>query len=238
MIKRFFSLTLAFAGAHAAFAALIPIDVVPISGAGLGTINTALTFTSPGASSAESGCVAAGVGGAEVTGPGACPAGFVGGDELAINNTYSAASLGVTDFNNFQVIFSAIEPGNAADMGITVDSLALTLWDPATGLILDAKYTAAPYVITDADPGVGNAGYGFKLDAGDAADFNLLLANFPNLFIGVAANASDSIGGATAGPETISFRVTDATTVIPEPSTYALVGIAFAAVALLRRKLT
>jgi hypothetical protein len=140
----------------------------------------------------------------------------------------------LTDFNNLQLIFNASEPQNPAAMSITVDSLAITLWDPATGLILDAKYTAAPVMIPDTDPGVGNAGFGFMLNAAQAADFNLLLAASPTLRIGVAANASDA-QDATGGLETISFR---ATNVIPEPSTYALMGSALGALALLRRKVT
>jgi len=215
-------------GSHAAFADVISIGPVPLSGAGLGAVNTALTFTSPGASTTATGCVAAGIGGVTITGPTACPAGFAGGDEQALNDTYTASDLGFTDFNDFQAIFNPNEPGSDS---ITLDLLAITLWDPATGLILDAKYTTAPVVFPSADPGVGNAGFGFELTALQAADFNLLLAAFPNLRIGAAANTSD----ATGGLETIAFRSTNVA-VIPEPSTYALLGSALAVLALLRRK--
>lgn len=205
------------AGANFAFASLLPVGPVPISGTGLGALNTALTFSSPGSSTTESGCVAAGIGGVTVTGSAACPSGFTGGDEQAINNTYTASDLGLTDFNNLQIVFNASEPGSAED--ITIDNLAVTLWNPADGLILDAKYITGPYVITDG-PGVGNAGFGFMLDAAQAADFNLLLAAFPDLRIGVAANASD----ATGGLETISFRAVGGSTEIPEPPILMLIG--------------
>jgi hypothetical protein len=216
---------------------VIPIGAVPVAGPGLGAVNTVLTMTSPGSSSVESGCVGAGIGGALVLGPAACPAGFVGGDEQAINNTYSAADLGLTNFGQLQVIFNPVEPGNTAGDGITLRSMAITLWDPATGLILDAKYTAAPFVLLDSDPGVGNAGFGFVLDAAQTADFNLILAAVPNLEIGLSAVAGD----ATGGHETFFFRTAgspDPRTVIPEPSTYALMGSALLLLPFLRRKLS
>ena len=90
-------------------------------------------------------------------------------------------------------------------LSITLNSLAITLWEPATGLILDAKYTPGRLVLPDSDPGAGNAGFGFVLDAAQASDFNPLLAAFPDLRIGVAANASD----ATGALEMISFRATN-----------------------------
>jgi hypothetical protein len=194
-MKRTYALLLFLFATQALFADVIPIGVVPSTGAGFGAVQTVLTFTSPAASSTESGCVAAGIGGGTITGAAACSAGFAGDDEQAINNTFTAADLGLTNFLNLQIIFNPNEPQNAADQSITLDSLAVTLWDPATGLILDAKYTTAPFVFPNADPGMGNAGFGFVLTAAQAADFNLLLAAFPDLRIGMAANASDATGG-------------------------------------------
>ncbi len=227
---------LAFASSNLIFGSLIPIGPVPISGAGLGAVQTALTFSSPGNSSNETGCVGAGIGGVKITGSAACPAQFVGGNEQAVNNTYSASALGLVNFSNLQLIFNASEPGNPADQGITVDLLALTLWNPTNGSLLGAFYTAAPYVIADAFSGVGNAGYGFRLDAPQALSANQLLAAFPNLFLGVASNASS----ATGSLETVSFRVVGGgappASVIPEPGTYALVGLGLLSTAFFNRR--
>lgn len=215
-----------------AFATLISLGPVSLGGQGLGSVQTVLTIQSPGSSSTETGCVASGIGGALVIGAAACPGGgpfgggaFAGGNEQAINNTFSASALGLTDFNNLRIIFNPSEPPSASS--ISLDNLALTLWNPATGLILDAKYIAAPVLFTSSDPGAGNAGFGFKLDAAQAAVENGILAAFPNLRIGLAANASL----ATGGSETFSIG---AAANVPEPSLFGLVAIGLAGFAVLR----
>jgi hypothetical protein len=216
-----------------AFASLISIGPVSLGGQGLGSVQTVLTIQSPGSSSTETGCVASGIGGALITGAAACPGGgpfsgpaFTGGNELALNNTFSASALGLTDFNNLRIIFNPSEPASAPS--ISLDNLALTLWNPTTGLILDARYITAPVLFTSSDPGAGNAGFGFKLDAAQAAVENGILAAFPNLRIGLAADASL----ATGGPETFSIGVAR----VPEPSVFGLVAIGLAGFAVLRRR--
>ena len=232
---------LLFTACSTLLGSLIPIGPVPLSGTGLGSQLTLLTFTSPANTTTESGCVAGGVGGTVVTGPTACPSGFTGGDEQAINNVYAANEVGIVNFTNLQLIFNASEPGNAADQSITVQDLALTLWNPDNGLILGAFYLESPYVIANPFPGVGNAGFGFRLDSVQVGDANLLLAAFPDLRIGVSSNAID----ATGGLETIFVRSASVTgpppppppppPIIPEPSTYALAISALAVMAACRK---
>jgi PEP-CTERM motif len=207
--------------AGSAFADLISLGPVSLSGQGLGSVNTVLTMTSPANSTTESGCVGAGVGGVTVTGASKCVSGNTGGDEQAINNSFSAASLGLTDFNNLRIIFNASEPGGN---GINLDNLALSSWNPVDGSLIDAKNLPAGVTFPTTNPGVGNAGFGFKLDSAQAALENSLLATFPNMFIGLSASASD----ATGGLETFSVGVSGGTTVVPEPSSLLLVvsGIA------------
>lgn len=201
-------------------------DLIPLGGQ-VGSLETVLSLTSPGASTTESGCVAAGVGGTTLEGvcPGAGPHGlsaFTGGDETAITEVHAAAALGLTDFNNLRIVFNANEPGGNS---ITIDNLSLTLWDPDTGLIVNAFYIVEPIVLPTTDPGAGDDFF-FGLDDTQAATANLLLATFPDLFLGLAANASD----ATGGPETFSFGVA-----VPEPTTLALLGLGLAGIGWLSR---
>ena len=213
-------------GACSAFADLVSLGPVSLGGQGLGSVTTGLTMQSPGASTTETGCVGAGVGGVAVTGNSKCVSGNVGGNEQAINDAVSAASLGLTDFNNLRIIFNASEPGSDS---INLDKLALSLWNPATGTLIDAKNLPAGIVFPRTNPGVGNAGFGFKLNSTQAGIENSLLALFPNLYIGLSATASD----ATGGLETFSIGTVQA---VPEPASYAVTGLAFAALIMLRKR--
>src|ERR1700730_11466197 len=96
-----------------AFASLISLGPISLGGQGLGSVQTILTIQSPGSSTTETGCVASGAGGVLVAGAAACPGGgpfgggaFVGGNEQAQNNTFSASALGLTDFNNLRIVFN------------------------------------------------------------------------------------------------------------------------------------
>jgi hypothetical protein len=216
-------------GAGSLFADLVSLGPVSLSGQGLGSVNTVLTMTSPANSATESGCVAAGAGGVTVTGSSACVSGNLGGNEQAINNAFSATSLGLTDFNNLRIIFNPSEPGSDS---ISLDKLALSLWNPTDGSLIDAKNLPLPVVFASTDPGVGNAGFGFQLDSTQAALENSLLAVFPNLSIGLSATASD----ATGGLETFSIGVAGSQTPVPEPASYMLTGLGFACVIMLRKR--
>ena len=61
-----------FLTASIMFGALIPVDEVPLSGTGLGSQFTLVTFQETGT---ESGCVAGAAGGGAITGSTACPSG-------------------------------------------------------------------------------------------------------------------------------------------------------------------
>jgi len=220
-IKNYMAISaLLVCGASASYASLIPLGAVPSSGSGLGAVDTLLTFTSPGSTSSETGCVGAGAGGSVVTGSAACPsATFAGGNEQAVNGIFSTSSVGFTNFGNLQLIFNASEPGGATD--ITLNNLALTIYNSA-GMLQQTHTLASAYAIADAFAGVGNAGYGFTLDAAQAAAANALLTANPGstFYIGAAANATN----ATGGHETIFIRTTGQDSAVPEPSTMVMLG--------------
>ena len=220
-------------GVGTAFADLVSLGPDTLSGQGLGHVDTVLTMQSPGSSTTESGCVGAGVGGTTVTGSSKCPGNgpnggnaFTGGDEIAINNAFSASSLGLTDFNNLRILFNADQPAGGP---ISLGNLALTLWNPTNGQILDARYVVNPPVnFASTNPGIGNAGFFFGLTPAEAAVENGILAAFPNLFIGLDANASM----ATGGPETFSVGVSSA---VPEPAAFVPIALVMAVFALRKR---
>jgi hypothetical protein len=212
-------------GASTSFASLIPIGLVASTGSGLGAVSTVLTMSSKGNSSNESGCVGAGAGGTTVTGASKCPGSpFTGGDEQAINNVFSNSALGLTDFNNLQLIFNASEPGGDS---ISLDNFALTAYSSG-GVLLQTHLLASPYFIANTLTGIGNAGFGFKLDTTEAGQLNSLLTGGATIYLGAAANASL----ATGGPETIYFRVNTAGggggggggSTTPEPGTVLMVS--------------
>jgi hypothetical protein len=222
--------------AGSANASLIFLGPDSLAGQGVGAVTTTLTVMQDPRATVESGCVAAGVGGATVTGLAACPGSgpnggnaFTGTDEQPSTAPVSAAALGLTDFADLRISFNAAEP---AGNSITIDNLSLTLWDPATGLILDAYYIVDPEVFATTNPGVGIMDGFFGLDATQAAQANTLLALFPNLFLGLAANLSDTAGAF----ETFAFGVASDELAVPEPATLALLGAGLAGLGWLTRR--
>lgn len=233
------------------FASLIPIGPVPSTGNGIGSVNSLLTFQNTGV---ETGCVGF-AGGVTVTGAAYCQGGIVGPTHEttgAGNNTYTATGLGITPtgantFANMILVFNGNE-GGGPGASITLEQLSLNLLS-STGTLLqgsgyDGAFTlASPYFI-EAFTGIGNAGFGFQLDAVQAAQANTLLAANPDLRIGASATAS----GANAGFETIFIsRInsvqpgggddpTGPNNPIPEPSTFVLMGAGLIAAGLWRRK--
>lgn len=216
-------------------ATLVSIGLIPSTGNGIGAVNTSLTFQNIGA---ESGCVAFNGSGA-TTGASSCPSGFTGGDEKpgsSQTNVFTAAQLGFTatkNFSNLVVLFNGNESQNANDQPITLNSLGLSLYS-ATGTRL-ATFTTTGPVDYMALPGIGNAGFGFALDAAQAAQANALLASNPLLEIGTEANASNAQGG----PETIQLTTVTSTGLIgtvPEPGTITLLSLGFLLLGVSARK--
>lgn len=217
-----------------AFATLIPIGAIPSTGNGLGAVNSVVTFQNTGT---EVGCVGVGPGGTTVTGSAVCagvtaPGGVTNEQTGSGNNTYTASGLGITasgsnTFANLILIFNGNEGGNAADQAITLDKLSLNLFG-STGGVLGSFSTASPYA-TAAFPGIGNAGFGFQLDATQASQANALLLANPSLVIGASAAASS----ANAGPETVFISRIGSTqpgggggggSAVPEPTTAWMLG--------------
>lgn len=228
-----------------AFANLIPVGPIPTAGSGLGAVNTSMTFQNAGTEIGAVGLLPGG-GGVQIIGsrvafgiPG-FPSVGTETNETAGNagtNLFTASALGLAagsamTFSNLVVLFNGNEGGNVADLPITLSNLALNLFS-STGSLLGSFTTASPYTLSSFQ-GVGTAGYGFQLDASQAAQANAFLLSNPNLVIGTAARAT----GANGGPETISLSTLPGTvTSVPDTGgTVALLGLGLLAVAGISRR--
>lgn len=213
-----------FGAVSASHASLVQIGTVYDTGAGFGNVNTVLTLQNDNQSGDASGSVSYS-GGGDVT----------SGDTLpgpVHNKTYSFADLNVTQALDLKFIFNAVEPGNAAANGVTLEDLVLSIYSD-TGVSLFTASLAAPVTFAETESGIGKSGYVFGLDAIQAALAQAFVGATNR--IGLAATLS----GATGGPDTfaVSFLDDDVPpNEVPEPGSVALLGLAVAGVWAVRRR--
>lgn len=197
-----------------------------IGGTGLGAVNTVLTIQQQGNNTTEQGCVTR-VGGADaigsinmttgsMTNPCTVGANNEVGRGASQTQTRTFAEAGIMGGSTFGLVFN----GNENDGTITLTALAATFFDVNGNIIHTARFMGAPTTFTNLASGTGNSGFLFVLDATQAG----IVGNNTATRVGVAA----SFSGTSAGAETF-FIVNNGgmmppTAVIPEPSTYVLMG--------------
>jgi hypothetical protein len=209
---------MAFAASNAN-ATLTFLGAQDFQGTGLGAVNTILTVQNTGS---ESGSVGLDTSGAQV---------ITGDAKTGASQTLvrSLDDLGVTSAADLRVVFNANEP---AGSGIDLNSLVLNIFSPTgTPLFSSGAFTAQSFA--DTFNGIGNAGFVFGLDATQAASAqaSAFSGSFGGNLVGLSANLANAAGG----PDTF-FITNDKTPPVPEPSTYAMMGLGLAGLAWLRRK--
>jgi hypothetical protein len=210
-------------GVGTARADLVLVGTVTIGGTGLGTVNTVLTLTSPGASSNEQGCVGRGAA-ADFIGPtpvGNCVVGPAPDVQTGASQTQtrSLAEAGITTGANFALLLNAVEPGGNS---ITLNSLTVTFYSPTGTVLHTAPYLGAPHDFPTTQTGTGNTGEMFVLNAAEAATLQgfITAVGAGNVRVGI----STALSNATGGPETYFIFNSGIATVTPEPSTVVLMA--------------
>jgi hypothetical protein len=187
------------------------------SGAGLGSVLTVLTLNNT--DDISSGCVTP-------SGPGGC-VGFANNTVQQSSTVRLVSELGgdlSTLGTDLRIVANFSEPQNDADGG-NIDALTLFLFgaNGTTSFML-----TNPQPFPDTNSGVGNIGFGFGFTEAGALAFQTALAGAgADASIGLGARLSNVQGGLDTFAIT---RLNAPASVVPEPSTYALMGAGLAGV--------
>jgi MYXO-CTERM domain-containing protein len=206
---------------------LIPGGTVNVSGAGFGDVNTILTFqsTGQGMGSSESGCVGVSSSGVlNTTGSSVCQGGNSGGDEKAPAGFPHNQTFMVGNASQIGLVFNAAQPGGGP---ITINNLTLALFN-SSGTVGFTSGAFTPITLNSTQPGIGNAGFLFTLDATQAAAAQAAINGGFDL-LGLSATTSPGLGG----PETFFLANTPDENSVPESSTLSSVGVGLLGLALI-----
>ena len=239
--------------ANLAWGSLVYEGVLSGKGAGIGASNIVLTIQN---NPTEQGCV--GWGGPvtkDVIGSAACPSGLspsiTGGDEKKSPSqtaTQTVAATGVQGGSSITVILNIQEPAGGS---ITIENVSLTVYDPNGNVLYNTRNmfdSGTPpgggIFVQNSFQGQGNLGFGFILDATQAAAISPFICTSATATgcggAGVAkpGNANNHLGlagllgGTSGGNETFSIADAANVLVVPEPITMLSFGGGLALLAL------
>lgn len=209
-------------------ASLIPGGVIDLQGTGLGRVATILTVHDNDGT--ETGTV--GWNGS---------ANFATGNVVGPNvqtKTQLFGDIGITSAAAIRIIFNAAEPSGGS---VSLDRLVMTIYAP-DGTALFNSGAFAPVFFPNTQPGTGNSGFEFMLDAAQIilADPSVSALNR----IGLSADVSQADGGLETffilrgegappcNPQLESCGPQE----VPEPGTLAMLGIGLVAAGALSRR--
>lgn len=227
-------LAAALLGAGSANASLIFDGATHLSGTGLGAVNTITTAEDPGGPGNQNGTESACVefnGTTTVQSPCHFLTGEQGGDNLAINQTFSLSQLGATSAGDLALVVDVNETGN--DQTVDLTGLYLSLFNGTTS---HNFYYMGPTLTlnqnNEAPNGTGQSGFLFTLDGAQA----IAAAAFCGTFNCIAGGGFQFAAGSTsAGHESLFITTTQAVSssggpgtttggAVPEPGSLALLG--------------
>jgi hypothetical protein len=236
----------ALLAAGSADANLIFMGPIHLSGTGLGAVNTLMTAEDPGGpgdhNGTESSCVEFS-GSTTVQSPCHFLTGEQGGDNLAINSTYSLSQIGVTSAADLGLVVDVNETGN--DKTVDLTGLSHSHYNGAASSYF---YYMGPTLTlsqaNEAPNGTGQSGFLFTLDTTQAAAASAFCGTFDcivgggmqfangstsagheSLFVTAQASSSGGPGGSSGGPGSTTGGA------LPEPGALALLGAALLAAA-------
>ena len=201
------------------------------SGGGLGSQLTLLTLQSPGNTTTEQGCITPTAKTCTLDGPTTFANVGVQNGQSQVQLTSNAALSGLTG-DNIRIIVNLTEPNTSPETAMgTLNDLRLILYGSSGNILFQSMGFAGPMDLSQPGAGIGNFGFTFGLTGSDIADFNAVYGSATS--IGVAA----SLSNVTGGLETINVaRANNVTSVVPEPSTYALMAAGLGGLLLVRRR--
>ena len=206
------------------------------SGTGLGAVATVLTLQGQGNNTIEVGCVGRGAGGDFVgpNGTGTCMAGPETDVNDGASQTQLLSALGITSTSQLGILFNASEPPGGGENGITLQSLTATFFSPTGALVGTPILLTSSFTTANTLTGAGNSGFLFTV-SGPAFALPEGTRIGLSATVGCTTPTANCLA-ATGGQETFFVVNAAGGTVIPEPSTYMLLGTGLAALGMVARR--